>query len=398
MPFADAAPDPRALKAFMALAGAGRWGQRTRDLQERLRAGVHAGRALQQRHALELVLARLAGADEAQSRAGRAERRVALLAQEAVRLSASLDEGPRRRLRSLAERGLEGEGTLVPLFHLIHTAALFRSRGFAVSHDGLLHGTPHDLTVERGDATAEVVCEVVSAEEGRPLHKGDWAALVDMVNPDLQTWLAAHPGRYALKMTLPGGVTEPSQLPALHRRISAMLAAERRQHSEADVILKLDPLVLAGAQAAGAWPERLRAQFGAEAHLAVTGDAQSGSVLVMAARAGRENQVSAAAARRLSEAARARLSGERPGILALFIEDLEQAEWQGLRASLELEGACRRFLTSGEARRVVAVTCATRQELLALPGCVPDGELRFRNPSHPAARSAGLEPAIASSL
>ncbi len=398
MPFTDASPDPRALRAFLALAGAGRWQERTRELGARLRAGPHAGRTVQQRHALELVLARLAGAAEGLARAGKAERRVAVLAAEAARLSASLEDGPRRRLRALVERGLEGEGTLVPLFHLIRTAALFRARGFAVSHDGLLHGTAHDLSVQREYATAEVACETLSAEEGRPLHRGDWAALVDMVNPDLQTWLAAHPGRYVLKMTLPDGVSDPAQLPALHRRISAMLATEKRQHSEADVILKLDPLALAGAQAAGAWSDRLRTQFGAEAHLAVTGDAQSGSVLVMAARAGRENEVSAAAARRLSQAAQARLSGRQPGILALFIEDLEPAEWQGLRASLELEGACRRFLTTAEAKRVVAVTCATRQELLAMPGAAEDGELRFRNPSHPAARLAGLEPAIASSL
>lgn len=398
MPFTDASPDPRALRAFMALAGAGRWQERTRELGARLRAGVHAGRAVQQRHALELVLAKLSATAEALPRAGRAERRVALLAQAAAQLSLGLEAGPRLRLRALVERGLEGEGNLVPLFHLIRTAALFRARGFAVEHEGLLHGTAHDLLVRREHATAEVACETLSAEEGRPLHKGDWAALVDMVNPELQTWLAAHPGRYVLKMTLPDGISDPARLPALHRRISDMLAAQRRQHSEADVILKLDPLALAGAQAAGAWPERLRTQFGAEAHLAVTGDAQSGSVLVMAARAGRENAVSDAAARRLAAAAQARLSSRHPGILALFIEDLEPAEWQALRASLELEGACRRFLTTPAARPVVAVTCATRQELLALPGCVQDGELRFRNPMHPAARSSGLEPAIASSV
>ncbi|MFL1461881.1 hypothetical protein ACI6QG_06740 [Roseococcus sp. DSY-14] len=398
MPFADAAPDHQALRAFLALGGVGRWQLRARELSDRLRAGAHSARAAQQRHALELVLARLAGKAEALASAGRTERRVCLLAQEAVRLSATLDDGPARRLRALVERGLEGEGNLVPLFHLLRTAALFRARGFEVRHDGLLHGTAHDLMVRREHALAEVACETLSAEEGRPLHKGDWAALVDMVNPELQTWLAAHPGRYVLKMTLPDGIADPARLPELHRRIAGMLAAQKRQDSAADCILKLDPLALAGAQAGAALPARLRAQFGQEAHLAVTGDAASGSVMVMAARAGRENEVSAAAARRLSDTAQARLSGRQPGILALFLEDLEPAEWHGLRASLELEGACRRFLTTPEARRVVAVTCATRQELLGLPGAAPEGELRFRNPAHPAARSPGLEPAIASSL
>jgi hypothetical protein len=157
---------------------------------------------------------------------------------------------------------------------------------------------------------------------------------------------------------------------------------------------------LAGAQAASdpgrALPARLREVFGVEAHLAVTADPQSGSVLVMAARAGRENEIAQAMKRRLAQAATARLSGRHPGILAVFLEDLEAAEWRSLRTTLELEGVTRRFLTEAEARHVVAVTCATRQELFGLPDAAPEGDLRFRNPAHPAARSQGLEPAIAS--
>jgi hypothetical protein len=119
--------------------------------------------------------------------------------------------------------------------------------------------------------------------------------------------------------------------------------------------------------------------------------------MVMAARAGRENEIAQAARRRLAAAAPARLSGRHPGILALFLDDLDAAEWRGLRETLELEGVVRRFLTEEPARTVVAVTCATRQELLALPDGAPEGELRFRNPGHPRAKCQGLEPAIISS-
>jgi hypothetical protein len=56
-------------------------------------------------------------------------------------------------------------------------------------------------------------------------------------------------------------------------------------------------------------------------------------------------------------------------------------------------------MTEPSARRVVAVTCSTRMELFgaAPPDAAPGGELRFRNPSHPAAKSAALAPAILSS-
>ncbi|MCW8085343.1 hypothetical protein [Sabulicella glaciei] len=394
MPLADAASEGASLDAFLPLAGSERWRARMAELAARMRSGTLAARAAQRRHALELTLARLS----ARRPATPAEQRLAALAGEAVALDAALEEEPRRRLRAMIQGGLEGAGTLVPLLHLLRTAATFRARGFEVRHDGLLFGASYDLLVRREHAVAEVACETLSAEAGRPVHKGVFAALVDRVNPELQTWLAAHPGRYVLKMTLPEGLAEPGGIAALHERIAAMLATEKRHHSEADVLLKLDPLVLAGAQAAGALPERLRQQFGAEAHLAVTGDAQSGSVLVMAARAGQGNEVAAAAARHLRDAAWTRLTGRQPGILSLFLDDLDGAEWRDLCVSLELEGECRRFLTTEEAKRVVAVTCATRHEMLGLPGAAPEGELRFRNPSHPSAKSPGLEPAILSSV
>jgi hypothetical protein len=120
----------------------------------------------------------------------------------------------------------------------------------------------------------------------------------------------------------------------------------------------------------------------------------------MAARAGRENEVAVAIRRRMAEVAPARLTGTRPGILAMFIEDTDRAEWRHLREHLELEGEARQFLTGPAARCVVAVTCASRLELFGLPAPdgVQEGELRFRNPSHPAAKSPALAPAVLSTL
>jgi len=398
-PQGDPKTDPTALRAFVALAGGAVWRKRMADLSARVQPGSLAGRAMQQRHALELILARLSR-PELLAKAGRAERRVLAFAREAAELAKTLPEGPRARLRALVGEGLTGHATLVPLFHLVRTAALLRARGFEVRFDGLLDDASYDLLITRDGAVAEVVCETVSAEEGRPLHKGDWAQLVDRVNPELQTWLAAHPGRYILKMTLPEGVTDQTKLSELHTRITIMLAAEKRQDSSADAVLKLDPLILAGAQAASdpqrALPARLREMFGVEAHLAVTADPSSGSVLVMAARAGRENEISLAVKQRVAAAATSRFTGERPGIVAVFLDDLEAAEWNALRDTLKLEGVIRRFLTEPAAKLVVAVTCTTRQEFFALGEFAPEGELRFRNPGHPAAKSVGLEPAVSS--
>jgi hypothetical protein len=175
---------------------------------------------------------------------------------------------------------------------------------------------------------------------------------------------------------------------------------KNRRHADGDeaAMLRLDPLMLAAAQAdeLGLMP-RLRQEFGPEAHLSVT--TAGGGIFVMAARAGQENEVACAVRRRLDAVAPARLTGTRPGILAMFIEDTDRAEWRILREKLELEGETRQFMTHPEARSVVAVTCTSRLELFGLPApdAEPEGELRFRNPAHPAAKTEALAPAVLSS-
>ena len=164
-------------------------------------------------------------------------------------------------------------------------------------------------------------------------------------------------------------------------------------------MLRLDPLMLAAAQAdeLGLMP-RLRNEFGPEAHIAIT--AAERSLFVMAARSGQENEVAVAIRRRMTAVAPARLTGTRPGILAMFIEDTDRTEWRLMRERLDLEGEARQFLTDPGAKSVVAVTCASRLEMFGTsgPDVAPDGELRFRNPSHPAAKAAALAPAVTSSI
>ena len=83
-----------------------------------------------------------------------------------------------------------------------------------------------------------------------------------------------------------------------------------------------------------------------------------------------------------------------------LIDDIDRNEWHGLRDRLELEGEARQFLTHPRARHVVAVTCSSRLELLGAddPRAAPDGDVRFRNPAHPAAKAAALAPAVLSSV
>ncbi len=395
--------DQSALDAFVGFAGAGPWRDRLQALRGLASAQTRTGRQASQRHCIEFAVERLRRTTPDRP-LSLAERWIATHATSAATLFDGLTNAGRLRLSALLRSALVEQGCLVPAFHLLRTAALQRSRGFDVSFAGLDDAAPFDLLLHRSGQEAEVACDTVSAEGGRGVHRGAWFRLVDAIDPELQTWLCAHPGRYLLKMTLPQGLREPEEaggdlLASLHTRITAMLKDSRRADGDDAAMLRLDPLMLAAAQAdeLGLMP-RLRQEFGPEAHLAVT--TAGGGVFVMAARAGQQNEVAVAVRRRMAAIAPARLTGSRPGILAMFIEDTDRMEWRLLRERLELEGEARQFMTNPEARSVVAVTLASRLELFGLPepDAAPQGELRFRNPAHPAAKNAALAPAVLSSV
>jgi hypothetical protein len=389
---------PGSLNAMIDIVGESHWTARMAALARQIGRSARIGRALAQRHAAEITLERLRrnGLDREPTLL---ERHTVALATEAANVFSGLSRAGRSRMRAALRKALSGENTLVPILHLMRTAALQQSRGFAVRFAAFEDDAPFDLLLSRAGIEAEVACDVVSAEDGRGVHRGAWLRLMERIDPDLQTWLAAHPGRYLLKLTLPQGLrAEQQSLAALHGRIRGMLLGEQRTDHDEAAVLRLDPLTLAAPRAdEPRLMPLLRREYGHEASLAVT--SAVGGVFVLAARAGREDEVAVAIRRRMAAIAPVRLTGTRPGILAMLVEDTDRAEWRHLREQLELEGEARQFLTNPEARRVVAVSCVSRLELFgaATPDAAPEGELRFRNPSHPAARAAALAPAVLSS-
>jgi hypothetical protein len=375
--------------------GKAAWADRVAQIRAKIQPPTRAGKLAAARFAAECAIEKARRGQPLSA----PESALVDLATRIPALHDSLSATGKTRLNQDLNAALTGEKTLIPLLHLLHTAQLQQARGFDVSFTGLNEATPFDLLITREGAAAEIACDTISAEDGRAVHRGVWTQLIDQIDPDLQTWLAAHPGRYLLKMTLPQGLKpEPDNLPALQTRIKNMLASAKRADYDEAAVLRLDPLLLAGAQANDR-PQpgimaKLRQEFGPEAHFSVT--EAGASLFIMAARGGAENEVAGAVRRRMAAIAPARLTGTNPGILAMFVEDTDQLEWRTLREKLLLEGEARQFLTFPEARPVIAVTCASRYELINAGA--PGGELRFRNPMHPAAKSPALAPAVLSTV
>jgi hypothetical protein len=389
--------EPNNAAPFIALVGKAAWRERMQTIMERVSKPTRSSKLAANRFAAECAIEKARRGMPLSS----AEAALVNLATRIPELHESLNSAAKSRLGAKLEAAMLGEDTIVPMLHLMHTARLQRERGFEVEFSSFNHSTPFDLLISRDGEHAEIVCEAMSAEDGHSVHRATWTSLADGIDPDLQTWLAAHPGRYLLKMTLPNGLTpssRPNDLVTLQARIKKLLAGASRADYDEAAMLRLDPLLLAGAQATdapiapGSVLAKLRREFGPEAHFAIT---EAGpSLFIMAARGGTENEVACAVRRRMAAIAPARLTGTRPGILAMMIDDTDQLEWKILHEQLLLEGEARQFLTFPEARSVIAVTCASRFELTR--NGAPDGDLRYRNPKHPAAKSLALAPAVLS--
>ncbi len=385
------------IKSIISVAGRKFWADRLSALQANVGAGARYGKLVAKRYAAEFAAEKCRLGREMSALETSLASRVAGLSA----LDGRLNAAGKVRFRAALAAALTGEATLIPLLHLHRTAILHEAAGFEVQFAGFEDGAAFDLLITRDGVTAEIACDTLSAEEGRLVHQSAWMRLMDRIDPDLQTWLSAHPGRYLLKMTLPQGLRDAAAadgtnaLAALHQRINTMLSTAKRSDHDEAAVLRLDPLMLAAAQAGeNGLMNKLRREFGPEANLAVTG--AGNGLFVLAARAGSENEIAVAMRKRLAALAPTRLTGTRPGILAMFIEDTDRLEWTLLRDHLTLEGEARQFLTFPEARIVVAVTCASRFELYAEIGA--DSAMRFRNPSHPAAKLAALAPAILSTM
>jgi hypothetical protein len=401
-PVTDLSP----IEQFVIFVGPDLWAARISEIAARSAAANRLGGVIRQSHALELALERLRSRGAGTASAAAAvpsvpEQKLHDILVAIVSAIERLTAAGAERLRERLRAGLNGDRSLVESFHLFRTAALHQARGFSLSFTGLEQGTPYDFLLSRDGVEMECVCATISAEAGRDVHRRAWAQFCDRIEGQMKPWLGTRPGRYLLKMTLARGLRDgrPELIEALHARVLAMLAGGARLDQDETAVLRIEPLTVSGTSpTVESLMTRLRREFGPEAHLSVSASADG--VWAMAARAGRRNEVAAVIRAHLDTLAPGRVSGERPAILSLFVEDLDRPEWRGLRESLELEGAARHFMTCGGAAAVVAITCYSRMEMFGLagPDAVAEGELRFRNPAHPAAKNPALAPAILSSV
>jgi hypothetical protein len=213
------------------------WATRIADIVARSSASNRLGGVIRQAHALELALERWRSrGSEAGSGAvpSVAEQKLHEILVEVVSAIQRLSPAGAERLRERLREGLAGDRSLVESFHLFRTAALHQARGFSLSFTGLEQGTPYDFVLSRDGVEMECVCETISAEAGRDVHRRAWAQFCDRIEGQMKPWLGTRPGRYLLKMTLARGLRDgrPEQVEGLHARVLTMLEGGARRATQ----------------------------------------------------------------------------------------------------------------------------------------------------------------------
>src|SRR6202012_2787316 len=102
------------------------WPGRRAEIRARAAAGPRAGQAIRQRHAMELAIERLR--TPLRRLLSPAEVLLLDMIAETVRQAKQLAPAGRIRLTEALQAAITGEATLIPLLHLMRTAALQRSR------------------------------------------------------------------------------------------------------------------------------------------------------------------------------------------------------------------------------------------------------------------------------
>ena len=127
--------DHDALDSFVEGFGQREWTDRLTELGLAAAKPTRLGRALQQRHIIELTIERWRKPGRNRSPSP-GECCIGRLAADASRLFDALPGPARDKLRSCLRQAAEADNTLISAFHLLRTAALQRSRGFDVEFAG----------------------------------------------------------------------------------------------------------------------------------------------------------------------------------------------------------------------------------------------------------------------
>lgn len=257
-----------------------------------------------------------------------------------VRIYETLSPAGKHRLRGMLIDGLKPDNNLLSLQHEITTAIHFVTLGFDIEVNDIEKGSGVDFVVKRDGAELEVECKMFTADIGRQIHRKKVLALHHHLSDTIaRIYQSANTG-ILIRVTIPNRLTcQPGQLNDIAACVSrGVVSGATITHTQACEVEVLDfpiatsPFVVDDpAKLSRHSVEKfIHARLGRSNHNLMIMFSPGRRAVVALVESAKPDEVLKGIYRQLRESSKGQFTRNRPGHLAIQIQDLTAAQMEAL--------------------------------------------------------------------
>ena len=326
---------------FLSIAGWPTWKRRVESLRQQVRKNPFLEAHFNDRFALEFELSLLLERKRKTGRFGLnfqdpMQHRLASFVSAVVGVHKHLSHHAQNRLRGMILDGLKSERGLASLGTELTMAVHLMTKGFDVFFNDLETGGGFDLLAKRNGVEIEVECKNVSGDIGRKIHKQRMYDLAQRFIPALKEKLEKQPDGWLVTITIPDRLTAAKrQQEAIARIVEHTLRSNKPSAENPECSIQVQRFSMADSpfRATSTYkisePEVM--EF-VESRLGVSNKNQcwllqpGKSAAAIIVQSARSDSVLDGIYRQLKDAARDQLTGNRPGLLCVHLQDVSASD------------------------------------------------------------------------
>lgn len=328
---------PKLISEFISIVGWQNWKKRTDSLLGQIKKNQLLKVYFDEKFAFELELSRLRKRRQKTNKYDfdlNNEKQYKLFSFVAmvVGVHRHLPSQAQKRLGGMIRGQLKDDSGLAPVASEMAVATHLMSREFDVEFNDLETGGGFDFLAKREGVEIEVECKHISGDIGRKIHKRRVYELGGLIVPSLDEVLERQPDGWLLTITVPDRLTGArEQHEAIAKVVEETLRSGQQSSDHSVCSLEVQRFPLAdspfSANSPGAISERAMKDFVekrlgvSNKHLFCLFEPQKGAVVVVV-HSSKPDKVLTGIYRQIKDSSRDQLTGSRPGLMCVHLEDV----------------------------------------------------------------------------